>query len=162
MKKWTLILVIFLSGCIHRQTVKEVPDNQALLDQAKAFYSFILDREIGIWHNDQEKEFMEFFLDNNSYYDFMDTYLYVLRDRNIYRNTISHYYVQGVTVAEDGNSADVKVKLYSRDAPLLYRKIEATQTWNKVYDKWYPGKIDAPKLNWYQKYTEIYGLPPWD
>lgn len=160
MKKWLIFLIIFTAGCVHRNAVEEYPKEPALLERAQDFYVFLLKREIGIWHNDQDKEMQKYFLDRESYYDFMDSLLYILRDRNINRNTITQYYIEDIEVAEDGASADVKVKFLSRDAFLLYRKIDATQHWQKTYDKWYPKKIEAPYLNWYKKYTERYALPP--
>ena len=162
MKKWLIVLAIFMTGCVHRDVVKEFPDESALLERTQEFYTFLLGKEIGIWHNDQEKEFTEFFLSTESRYDFMDSLIYVLRNRNIYRNTISNYYILGIEVSEDGTSAEVKVKLLSRDTYLLYRKIDATQHWEKYTGTWYPKKIEAPELNWYQEYTEMYGLPPTD
>jgi len=159
-KKWLIFLVIFSVGCVHRNAVKEFPKDPALLERVEDFYVFLLKREIGIWHNDQDKEMQKYFLDTNTYYDFMDSLLFILRDRNINRNTINHYYIRDIEVAEDGASATVNIKLLSRDTFLIYRKIDATHHWEKTYDKWYPKKIDAPKLNWYGKFIRLYALPP--
>ena len=63
-------------------------------------------------------------------------------------------------MAEDGASARVEIKVLSRDAPLLYRKIEMTHNWSKSYDKWYPGKVEAPMLTKWTKLIDLYALPP--
>jgi len=159
-KKWLIFLMICTAGCVHHQTITEFPKDSALLDRVQDFCAFLVQREIGNWHNDQDKEMQKYFLDTASYYDFMDSLWYTLRDRNINRNTITQFYIKEIEVAEDGASATVSVKFLSRDTYLLYRKIDATIEWRKTYDKWYPKKIEAPKLKWYEKYTDLYALPP--
>ena len=163
MKKWLILLpIILITGCVHRNTITEYSTAPELLKRAEDFYTFMLRREFAIKHNDQEQQFRSFFLDTGSYYDFMDSYLFILRDRNINRYTINHFYISGVETSEDGTKATIKIKFLSRDAYLLYRKINATQHWEKTYDKWYPKKIVAPALNKYTKFMKLYALPPVD
>lgn len=161
MKKSVILFTILLAtACAKVNALKEYPDSPALLERANNFYTFILNKEIGIRHNDQEEEFRKFFLDEESYYDFLDSYLYILRERDIFRNTISNFVISEIQLAEDGSSAEIKVVLFSKDAYMIYRKIEATHQWFKSDDQWWPRKISAPKLNWYEKYTKRYGFPP--
>lgn len=159
-RAFILLVVLSAVACAKIGALQEYPDSPALLKKATDFYTFILNKEIGIRHNDQEEEFRGFFLDEESYYDFLDSYLYILRDRDIFRNTISDFVITEIILSEDRSSADVKVVLFSKDAYMIYRKIEATHQWFKSGDQWWPGKISAPKLNWYEKYTKRYGFPP--
>lgn len=160
----SMVFVVALAmgsiSCAHKKLAAAPDRTEDVFEQAGQFYAFIIDKEIGIWHNDRDEKLTDFFLDRANYYDFMDSFLYVLRDRNIYRNTITQFYIQDIELSEDGSQATVKVKMLSRDAFLLYRKIDATHVWEKTYDKWYPKKISAPELNWYRQYTQRYGLPP--
>jgi len=140
--------------------VKKAPETAALVTRIDKFYTFLLGREVGNRHNDQDEKFRRFFLDKGNYYDFLDTYMPLIRDRNFYRRTINRYYVLDVKFAEDGESAKVTMRVLSRDAPLLYRKLEMTHRWFKTYGNWYPGKTKAPKLTRWTKITSLYTLPP--
>lgn len=162
MKKAVILFVLLLiCACARPSALKEYPDSPTLLERATDFFTFILNREIGIRHNDQDEEFRKFFRDEESYYDFLDSYLYILRERDIFRNTISDFVITGINLAQDGSSAEIEIVLFSKDAYMIYRKIEATHQWLKNGEDWFPYKISAPNLNWYEKYTKRYGFPPW-
>ena len=154
------IVLTLLLGCTAPATVQKSAENEDIVGRVDKFYTFLLGREVGNRHNDQDERFRKFFLDRNNYYDFLDSYLPLVRDRNLLKNTINEYYVLELKMSEDGESADVKLKLLSRDTRLLYRKLEVTQQWFKTYGNWYPGKTSAPKLTRITRITGIYTLPP--
>jgi len=155
-----LMIAALLAGCTAPAIVGKSAENEDIVGRVDKFYTFLLGRELGNRHNDQDEQFRKFFLDRNNYYDFLDSYLPLSRDRNLLNNTINEYYILTVNMSEDGETAEVELKLLSRDAPLLYRKLELTQRWFKTYGNWYPGKVAAPKLTKLQRITGIYTLPP--
>ena len=160
--RYSFIIIVLCSliGCTAPATVRKSSENEDIVGRVDKFYTFLLGREAGNRHNDQDERFRKFFLDRNNYYDFLDSYLPLVRDRNLLNNTVNEYYVLELKMSEDGESADVKLKLLSRDAPLLYRKLVFTQQWFKTYGNWYPGKVSAQKLTRIKRITGIYTLPP--
>jgi len=157
---FVVIILALLVGCTAPMTMQKSADNEDIVGRVDKFYTFLLGREVGNRHNDQDEQFRKFFLDRNNYYDFLDSYLPLSRDRNLLNNTINEYYILVVNMSEEGETAEVQLKLLSRDAPLLYRKLELTQHWFKTYGNWYPGKVAAQKLTKLQRITSIYTLPP--
>ncbi len=147
-------------ACTSPATVKKEPQNASLLDSARDFYSFLENRRMGNRHNDRDQRFRQFFPNRPHRYNFLDTYLPLARDRNFLYNRYNAYYIRDIEIAENGDSAEVKVKLYSRDAPLLYRKLAITHNWFKTGDTWYPGKVEGKMLTRWTKLTRLYALPP--
>ncbi|GEM_PF-1153960 len=167
MKMKTLLRIVFsvsifalLVGCVAPKKVAKTPETADLIRRVDQFYTFLLSRQVGNRHNDQDEKFVRFFLDKSNYYDFLDTYLPLVRDRDLMNSTVQRYYVLDVTPAENGESAVIKLRLLSRDAPLLYRKLDVTQRWFKTYGNWYPGKIKGEKLSKWERMTGLYTLPP--
>lgn len=154
------LFIIFGSGCYTPVRVKTADNTVDLLSKVTEFYTFLLDREVGNRHNDQDEKFRKFFLDQEGYYDFLDSYMLLAKDRNFIYHTFHTYYILDAKMAEDGNSAEVHLMLLSKDAPLIYRKIEMTHSWSKTYEAWYPGKVKAPMLTKWTKITNLYSLPP--
>ena len=162
MKQYLLLVVVLLIGassCAVKGAKREYPSEEALFKRVDEFYSFLLKREMGMYQNDLDPEFKRFFLTTVEYYDFLDTYMPILRDRNIYHNTVSRFYILGIELEEETLSAKVEVFFLSDDVVFLKRKFKATHHWEKLYDTWYPGKISAPKLKWWQRYTKLYAFP---
>ena len=157
---FVLMFLALSAGCIAPAVVQKSAENEDIVGRADKFYTFLLGREVGNRHNDQDEQFRKFFLDRNNYYDFLDSYLPLVRDRNLLKNTINEYYILGVNMSEDGETAEVQLKLFGRDAPLLYRKLKLTQHWFKTYGNWYPGKVAGQKLTKLQRITGIYTFPP--
>jgi len=163
--KTTILIGLFsiaalAAACTSPATVKKGPENAGIVNKAHEFYSFLEGREMGNRHNDRDRRFREFFPSVERQYDFLDSYLPLVRDRNFMYNRYHAYYIQDVKMAQGGEAAEVRVKLYSRDAPLLYRKLVMTQKWFRTSDTWHPGKADAKKLNRWTRLTRLYALPP--
>lgn len=156
-----LVLLLFtVGGCAgkKKEAVIKAPvtPEEMLNEKVVEFYDFMLYKKLTNYHNALAIE--KRFVTQEKFYDFLDTFFPLMRDRNILRSTFHSYYIKSITVEEGGEAALVDMVFYSKDVIFLKRKMEVKHEWEKVYGTWYPHKVIGRKLGRYERPFKLYTL----
>lgn len=104
-----------------------------------SFYDLIKGRELDMYA--EQPGIPEFFPSREAYYDFLDTILPAMRDRQFERNRLLSYRVHEIKSV--GQEADVIISIKSDDSLRIGKSMVFHQRWLSQGYRWYPGKVTA-------------------
>jgi len=147
---YTIFLALILAGCASPKDtgLAGFPENEALYKACTSFYDFLVYKELDMYHD--QPGIRRFFPNRESYYDFLDTIIPAMRDRNFERHRILSYIINEIVLEDTGN-ATVRVKFTSDDVLPFGKVMTVDHEWHRGVSGWYPGKIDAPKATRWEK-----------
>lgn len=144
-----IVCLSLTAGCGLRQhpALSDYPDDPELWRAAERFYEFLKLKQLDGFYD--QPGLREFFPDRDSYYDFLDTILPPMRERRFERNRILDYRVRQIQT--ELGQARITVSFLSDDLLPFGKVMTVEHRWILGAAGWYPGKVEAPKANLWDK-----------
>lgn len=149
--KSILVFLFLLSSCGPKKPegLKEYPPDEALFSKANDFYSFLCYKDLDSFGD--RFEIQNYFEDQESYYNFIDTIIPAMRERRFERNRILSYEILGISHLPDSPTAWVKVWIESDDVLPFGKVMIFEQRWVLKNLSWLPKEVKAKKATWIEK-----------
>jgi len=150
-----LAVSVFLFGSAcgmrTRPALENYPPNPELWQAVTGFYDFLKLKQLDGFYD--QPELRGRFPSQEAYYDFLDTVLPPMRARRFEQNRILAYTIRSITppATEDPAFAQVKITFRSDDVLPFGKVVTVEQQWLRGSQGWFPGKVQAPKANFWDK-----------
>ncbi len=145
-----ILALVFLAGCLHKPTGLENPKPKDLYLAVVSFYDFLLYKDLDSFAD--KLEIQARFQNQEHFYNFLDTILPAMWERNFERNRIIDYRILQIRTEPDKDQAWVKIWILSDDILPFGKVMTFEHHWYLYHFVWYPAEIKAPKATWWEKY----------